>query len=144
MQTAHRSRRVREPMTWLGVCIALGVHGAVRGSVHALGVSVVGNVRGPSSAARPALEVADDIVDLQESCVNDVVFAASGRAALCLAPLVGDVDQCWRDAQMNLWIDLSGCQAVNDPGTAITMVEPKIAEELPPIDPEKLLEESMK
>src|SRR5262249_35393175 len=48
---------------------------------------------------------------------------------------------CLNDAQMSLWIDLSSCQARNDPGTAVTMVEPRALERLKPIDPERLLDE---
>jgi TonB family protein len=42
---------------------------------------------------------------------------------------------------MSLWMDLSACQARNDPSTAIAMIERRTAEKLRPIDAEKLLEE---
>jgi len=128
----------------MAVIIALVVHGAVLGTVHALGVSVLGDA-GRRAAAQKTLSAEgdeSDLADLKASCFHDGVFAASGRAALCLAPWIGDVEQCWRDAEMSLWIDLSSCQAARDPGTAIVMVEPKEVEKLDPIDPEKLLEES--
>ncbi|TMQ08029.1 MAG: TonB C-terminal domain-containing protein [Deltaproteobacteria bacterium] len=126
-------------MTWVAVAIALVVHGAILGTVHAFGLSIIteGLVgRGP---AKPSAD-ADD-AELKATCFNDAVFAISGRAAMCLAPWVHDVDQCLSDAQMSLWLDLSSCQGRADPGTAIAMVEAKAVERLKPIDPEKLLEE---
>jgi len=125
-------------MTGVSVLAALAVHGAVLGTISSLGVSFG---RGVTQAATRRVAVADD-VELRASCFDDVVFATSGRAALCFAPWIGDVDECLRDAQMSLWIDLSGCQAQRDPGTAITMIEPRVAERLTPIDPERLMDET--
>ena len=119
------------------MCVALVAHGAVLGTVHALGMSMIGGGLHARTSSRPAL--ADD-EELEASCVSDVVFATSGRAALCLAPWIADVDHCVADAQMALWLDLSSCQARNEPSTAITMLEPRLAEKLKPIDAERLLE----
>jgi TonB family protein len=115
------------------------VHGAIFGAVNVLGLSIIGT-GGFSAAATPELPPAED-VELRASCFDNAAFAASGRTAMCLAPWVGNVDDCLNDAQMSLWIDLSSCEARNDPGTAVTMVEPKALEQVKPIDPEKLLEE---
>jgi TonB family protein len=121
------------------VLAALLVHGTILGTVQALGISVLGEgLHGASRSRRPA----DDEVELKASCFGDVVFATSGRTAMCLEPWIDDVDQCLADAQMNLWMDLSSCQARNSPRTAITMVEQKLVEKLTPIDPERLLDEA--
>jgi TonB family protein len=69
------------------------------------------------------------------------MLATSGRTALCFAPWVADVEDCLSVAQMSLWMDLSSCEARNDPRTAITMLEPKTADKLTPIDAERLLED---
>jgi TonB family protein len=138
--TARRTRRVSKSTIWAASLAAIFAHGAVLGTVHALGVSVVGE--GFNAVTAPGL--GKDIppeADLKASCVGDVVFATSGRTAMCFAPWIADVDQCLSDAQMSLWIDLSSCQARNDPSTAIAMLEQKQAERLRPIDPERLLDE---
>ena len=142
MPTALRTRRrVREPRAWPSLVAALAVHGAIFGAVNVLGLSIIGT--GDHAAAiRPEPPTED--VDLKASCVDNAAFAASGRTAMCLAPWVGNVDDCLNDAQMSLWIDLSSCQARNDPGTAVTMVEPKALEQLKQIDPEKLIEDMLK
>jgi TonB family protein len=114
------------------------VHGTILGTVEALGLSRVGQALHATSPAKPA---ADDDVELKASCLGDVVFATSGRTALCFAPWVDDVDQCLADAQMWLWMDLSSCQARNDPRTAIAMVEQRTVDKLKPIDAERLLDE---
>jgi TonB family protein len=123
---------------WTAVICALVVHGAILGSVHALGVSVVGE---GFRAASPASQVMADDVEIKASCFGDVVFATSGRAAMCFAPWIDDVDRCLADAQMSLWMDLSSCQAEDDPRTAIAMVAQKTADKLKAIDPERLLDE---
>ncbi len=140
MPTALRTRRrVREPRTWPSLVAALAVHGAIFGAVNLLGLSIIGT-GGPSAAATRPQPPPED-VELKASCFDNAVFATSGRTAMCLAPWVGSVDDCLNDAQMSLWIDLSSCQARNDPGTAVTMVEPRAMERLKPIDPERLLDE---
>src|SRR4051794_31897813 len=129
MPPARRTRRVSRSTIWAAMCVALVAHGAILGTVHALGMSVIGDGLHAKRSARPAL--ADDD-DLKPSCFNDAVFATSGRAALCLAPWIADVDQCVADAQMTLWLDLSSCQARNEPSTAIAMLESRFAEKLKP------------
>jgi TonB family protein len=138
MPTARRTRRVKQSMFWAAVMAALVVHGTVLGTVHALGLSMIseGFTRGS-----PSSKLVMEEAELKTTCAGDVVLATSGRTALCLAPWVGDVDQCLADAQMSLWMDLSSCQARNDPNTAIAMIESKAADRLTPIDPERLLDE---
>jgi TonB family protein len=128
-------------MTWVAVIVALAVHGAVLGTVNALGLTMIGQGFAAGSMPRPE---PDADADLKTSCFSDVVFATSGRAAMCLAPWVGDVDKCVSEMQLNLWMDISSCQGRADPGTAITMVEPKAVEKLEMIDPERLLEENQR
>ncbi|HEX2689572.1 MAG TPA: hypothetical protein VHN14_23300, partial [Kofleriaceae bacterium] len=125
-------------MIWTAAIGAIIVHGAILGTVHALGLSMVGQGFHTASSANQA--AADDL-EIKSSCFGDTVFATSGRAALCLAPWIGDVDQCLADAQMTLWMDLSSCQAQGDPHTAVTMVEQKTVDKLKAIDPERLLDE---
>ncbi len=120
---------------------AVVVHVAVIGSVRAFGLSLIGVRRPVASTRRPAPA---DEPDLAATCAGDVALATSGRAALCFAPWIGDVDQCLADAQMSLWMDLSGCEARNDPRVAIEIVEPKLAARLPEIDAERLLEDAAK
>lgn len=135
----RRPRRVREQVSLAAVLIALGVHGVALGAVAAFGLSVIGSPLGRGGLPRPAPE--PDDVDLQASCMDNALFASSGRAAMCLAPWVRDVDQCLSEAQLNLWLDRSACQAQSEPGTAVSMIEPRAAERLKPIDPERLLDE---
>jgi len=138
MPTARRTRRVPDSTIWSAALVALIVHVGILGTVHAFGVSLVGD--GLTRGGAPRL-VAEEDVDLKPTCTGDAVFAMSGRTAMCFAPWISDVDQCLSDAQMYMWMELSSCEARNDPGTAIAMVEQKTAEKLTPIDPERLLEE---
>lgn len=131
---------MRESTIWAAVVAAVFVHGTILGSVHALGLTMVGE--GFSSRSSKPKPGDDADAELKASCTGDVMFATSGRTAMCFAPWVRDVDSCLGDAQLALWMDLSSCQARNDPSTAITMVEQKAAERLTPIDPERLLDEA--
>ncbi|HET9624536.1 MAG TPA: TonB family protein [Kofleriaceae bacterium] len=133
----RRNRRTGRSTLWAAALAAALVHIAVLGSVHALGLSLVS----PRAHAAIKKKVVDD-VDLMASCAGDVVLATSGRSALCFAPWVASVDDCLADAQMSLWMDLSSCEARNDPKTAIAMVEARTTERLATIDPEKLLEDA--
>jgi TonB family protein len=137
----RRTRRAGESRIWAAALAALVVHGTILGSVHALGFSLVGEGFGPRSSAKPRPSDAADS-ELKATCAGDAVLATSGRTAMCFAPWIRDVDECLGDAQMSLWMDLSSCQARNDPSTAISMVEQKAADKLKPIDPERLLDEA--
>src|ERR1700748_2962982 len=110
MPTSLRTRRrLREPRTWPSLVAALAVHGAIFGAVNVLGLSII-STGGSSAAATRELPPAEG-VGLRAPCSDNVIFAASGRMAMCLAPWVGNVDDCLNEAQMNLWIDRSSCQA---------------------------------
>lgn len=124
-------------MTWAAVLVALAVHGSIVVVTQVLGLTIIGPVASrPAATAPPAEEP-----ELSASCVDNAVFATSGRAALCFAPWVASVDTCLGAAELQYWMDRSSCEAARDPGTAVTMVEPRVAEKLSPIDPERLLEE---
>jgi TonB family protein len=136
----RRVRRVRESRIWVAVIAAVAAHGTILGSVHALGLSLVGDGFSARSAASARLADAD--AELKPGCAGDVMLATSGRTAMCFAPWVGDVDGCLADAQMSLWMDLSSCQARNDHSTAISMIEARAVEKLKPIDAERLMDEA--
>jgi TonB family protein len=120
------------------LAVAVAVHGGVFVLAQVLGlVWITQGVRAAMARTMPP----PDETELKASCIDNALFAASGRHAMCLAPWVSNVDQCLADAELGMYIALSGCQARNDPGTAITMIEPKAAEKLTPIDPERLLDE---
>src|ERR1041385_4848298 len=131
-------RRVRKPQTLAAVLVAVALHGGVFVTAQLFGLTWITD--GVRAALARTVPPADE-TELKASCFNNAAFTTSGRHAMCFAPWVKNVDDCLNDAQMGLWIDLSGCQARNDPGTAITMIEPRAAEKVTPIDPEKLLDE---
>lgn len=131
-------RRVRKPDILAALVVAVAVHGGVFFVAQVLGLVWI--AQGVRSAMARTVPPPDD-TELKGSCIDNAVFAASGRHAICLAPWVSNVDECLADAQLQMYIALSGCQARNDPGTAITMIEPRAAEKLTPIDPERLLDE---
>lgn len=119
------------------MCAALLVHGALIGTVHGLGLSLVGEGFGHHEHAKPGVAEAE----LATGCKADAFLASSARISICYAPWQVDVDQCIDDAQTRMWIDLSACQARNDSSIAsIAMVEPRQMDKLKPIDPEPLLE----
>lgn len=139
MPIASRTRQVRKSTIWAATAAALLAHGAVLGTVHAVGVTLLGSGINPVSPSGAL--VAEEEIDLRASCQGNVMFATSGRTALCFAPWVGDADQCLADAQMAMWMDLSSCLATRDPTTAIAMIQQQTIEQLTPIDPERLLDE---
>lgn len=140
--TVAASRRGQPSRIWAALVAALAVHAAILGSVDALGLSVLGKGGRHGEGGRRATRVAAEEIELKASCFNDAVFATSGRSALCFAPWVASVDACLHDAEMSLWLDLADCQGRREASTAISMIEPKQAEKLKPIDAEKLLDEA--
>src|SRR5882672_7519626 len=133
---ARQHRRAPESMIWTTAAVAVVVHGLVFHTVYAFGLNAPPGFRPHAHDVKRAAET-----ELKTTCAGNVALASGARFATCLAPWVSDFDQCVADQQMNLWIDLSGCMAQNDPGTAVSLVEPKQTEKLAEIDPEKLLEE---
>jgi TonB family protein len=89
----------------------------------------------------------DDVaIELTDTgCQSNAMLASTARMAMCISPLrAGDsVEQCFEDAQMMMWMEMSGCEARTMPSApvAMAMVQPREIEKLTPIDPEPLLEE---
>jgi TonB family protein len=82
-------------------------------------------------------------VDLKTTCRGDVLLATSARAAMCLAPWKTNVDECARDLEMQMWMDLSSCEGLDDSSlmsAPVALLEPAAAAKLKQIDPEPLLE----
>jgi TonB family protein len=139
MRAVGRDRRAPAASGWVAVIAALAVHGAVLGTVHAIGVAPVGGFGAVANAA--SKQDADD-PDLKSGCVSDALLAASARYTLCFGPWHDDTDACLDESYNDMWIDLSSCQARDDKGIAqVSMVEPKQAAKIKAIDPEPLLEE---
>ena len=137
----RQHRRVSKTAVWATILVAIAVHGAVLGTVHAFGLSI-GSAVSPIGTPKPELE----LVDLETSCSGDVLLATSARLAMCVAPWqAGDVGQCRDDVMMAMWMDLSGCQGAGEAIAAtaapIEVISQKALEKLTPIDPEPLLEE---
>jgi TonB family protein len=83
----------------------------------------------------------DTSVDLATSCTGDAVLGSGLRYSLCFGPWQDDPDACLRDAELNMWIDLSACRAQQSPDAiaSIAMLTPRAADKVTPIDPEPLL-----
>src|SRR5579862_7106728 len=127
----RRGRRVTPATMWVALAATIIVHGTVLGTVHALGMTVVGE----GFIKRPAHAIEEP--DLAMGCVSDAMLAASARATLCFAPWHADTDDCVMEAQTDMWIDLSSCQALNDKNIAsVSMLEQKATEKVKAIDPE--------
>ncbi|MGE0551168.1 MAG: TonB family protein [Kofleriaceae bacterium] len=122
---------------WATIGAAVLVHATVLASVQATGISLVGDSFTVKSARE---ELAAVEPGLKTSCSGDVLLAASARLSLCLTPFHDDVERCFEDAQMAMWIDLSSCTEDNGPLATIALAEPMQAEKLKAIDPEPLLE----
>lgn len=138
--TARRGRGKVSPATvWAAVLAALLVHGTVLGTVQAFDLAVVGQGMSTRHHGGLAAAVATEI---KPSCTGDALLAAGARASLCFAPWQSDVDTCLHDAQMSMYIDLSGCTSVESPVEVATISLPdqRALDKVTPIDPEPLLE----
>ena len=88
-----------------------------------------------------------DPLELKRGCAKATSAPRSlAREALCFAPWVDGAArvQCWHDNEMHYYMDLSPCvgnKAAGESPVSIAMIEPKTAEKLKAIDPEKLLED---
>ncbi|MBA3460675.1 MAG: TonB C-terminal domain-containing protein [Deltaproteobacteria bacterium] len=143
--TPARRYRVNTTTIWAAVGAALLVHAALLGTVDAWGLSMVSGglaadqQKDLTAAAEPPPEP-----ELKTTCGGDVLLATGARAAMCLAPWNADVDGCGSDTIMTMWMDLSSCQAGEAIATApISLINPRQAEKVTPIDPEQLLDEAM-
>ena len=123
--------------TWgLILAVTLGFHGSALAMMYVWSVIPEGGL-GATQPKRPELAQAE----LAPTCTGDAMLTVSARTAMCLAPWHDDADDCFYDAQMSLWMDLSSCQARNEPSaTTVGLVEQKQLNKIKPIDPEPLLE----
>src|SRR5258706_3363668 len=133
MPNAVHKRWGRSENTWAGIVAAIAVHATILGTVHAVGVKQVDGFG--------ALKQAVDEPELKSGCVGDAMLAATARYSLCLAPWQSDADACLGEARVNMWIDLSSCDARDERGIAqVAMVGQKATDQIKPIDPEPLIE----
>jgi TonB family protein len=123
---------------WASVLAALVVHGTVLGTVEALDLAVVGQ----GMSTRASTGEAAVAIELKSGCSGDAILASTARATMCFAPWRSDVDQCLADAEMAMYMDLSGCVNTEAPIEVATITLPpaRSLDKVPPIDPEPLLE----
>jgi TonB family protein len=133
----RRGRRVSPATTWTVVAFAVLVHGAVLGTVEALDLVLLG--QGMSTRDHDG-ELADARA-LRAGCRGDAWLAGGARMSLCFAPWRADTEACVEAAQLEMFMDLSSCEARDNPAVAtIAMIQPRAADRIKPIDPEPLLE----
>ena len=131
--------RHRRPRTAVAIAAALFVHVMVFVPFEGLGLFSIGRAATLGHGPRSVLAAQAELVT---TCTGDVGLASAARYALCVGPWVADVDQCLDEAFTNMWMDLSSCSAVGDPGVAVAMLDPRAIEKLKAIDPEKLVDET--
>jgi TonB family protein len=109
------------------------------GSVEGFGLNVIGE--GFSTRDRGGKP--DNVAELAPNCEADALLASSARYTMCFAPWREDTDACLTGAELEMRMDLSGCEVRRNPDSiaSIAMLEPKNSEKIVPIDPEPLLEE---
>jgi TonB family protein len=135
---SQRGNRVTPARTWAAIAAAFALHGLLLGSVHAFGISVIGEGFVPPGAKPKAEKPAPD---LAAGCHADALLAASARVSMCYAPWQADPDDCVNVAYTTMWLDMSGCDARDEKGIAeVAMLEQKQLEKVKPIDPEPLIE----
>ncbi|HSD90830.1 MAG TPA: TonB family protein [Kofleriaceae bacterium] len=140
MPIATRRGRHTPATIWAAVAAALIFHVAVLGSVEAFDLSVVGD--GFTRDHHVAAKDGADELELQTNCIADALLASSARFTICFAPWQEDPDRCLGSAELDMRIDLSSCEAQRNPDAIaqISMIEPKQADKVTPIDPEPLIE----
>jgi len=142
MPTAARHGSYRSPRpalrTWAAIAAAVIVHVLMLGTVKALDLIVVGQGMSTREGHPPAAPP-----ELATGCKGDSMLAGAARMTMCFAPWHADTDQCLQQAQLEMFMDLSSCVGQKDSGpvAAISVVDPKTAEKLTPIDPEPLIEQ---
>lgn len=121
---------------WPAIVATLVVHIAVLRYAEGLNLVGFGSVGAQSAAAAAIAE------DLEIGCVGDAVLGSSARYALCFAPWRNDTDACLDGASLDMWMDLSSCVAQRSPDAiaSISMMDPRQADKVTPIDPEPLIE----
>ncbi len=135
MSIARRRARRTSAAFWVVLGIAaLVVHATALGTVRAVGIADF-NLR---KATKPLPEARE--TELAQGCVANAYLAASARDSMCLAPWQPDAGACFDEAQNDMWLDLSACDARHMSSTEIAMIDPKQAEKIKSIDPEPLLD----
>jgi TonB family protein len=138
LRSPRSGRRVKPATTWTAIAAALALHVAVIGTVHGLGLSVIGE--GFAHGRAPTRPDSDEI-DVIASCRGDAVLAGTARMALCGAPWRTDTDDCLEDASNAMFIELSGCDVRDGKGFAtVAMLEPRQTDKVKPIELEPLVE----
>lgn len=132
--SVRRTGRHANSIAWSAIAAAIIVHGTVVGTVHGLGLSLVGN--GFSRRER-APEVAKE---LRAGCIADAVLAAGARGALCVAPWRRDVDDCLAEAQLDTLVFMSACWARDGHRQEVAMLDARPIDRFKSIDPEPLLD----
>jgi TonB family protein len=132
------ARTKRRPATThtLGLTLvaAVVVHGAVLGTVDAIGLHGFGNGQEPVALAGDA--PLEKFVLLEPTCRGDAALAAAARAVTCAGPFV-DADACLAEVRAALVAELAQC----DPMTIVDVEFVKLTpEDIASIDPEPLLE----
>jgi TonB family protein len=135
--TARRGRRATPAAIWAAVVATLVVHVAVLGTVDAFDLANFGQSGMSTRKMEEALAT-----ELKSNCLGDAMLASSARATLCFAPWRADTDQCLYDAQMTMYIEMSGCVETGDSVAvaAISLPSQKELDKVTPIDPEPLIE----
>ncbi len=137
MRNAARSgRRIAPSTIWLTLVVAFVSHAALLGTVEALDLVAWGRPVSVSAATFREEET------LKTSCVGDTMLGSTARYSLCFAPWRNDTDACLVTAELEMRMDLSACVAMRSPDAiaAISMLEPRQADKVTPIDPEPLIE----
>lgn len=139
---AARHGRTTTAPAWVGIlAVTFAVHAVAVIAVYGLDlIPDFSPIPEADAAAMHAAAVPD--VELSPTCTGDALLAMSARAAMCLAPWREDQDDCLYDARMSMYLDVSTCQARNEPAaTTIGLVEQKQIEKVKPIDAERLMDE---
>jgi TonB family protein len=116
---------------------AIAVHAALVGTVHGLGLSLVG---GGIASHEPESVAKEPAKDLVASCRGDALLAGAGRVAMCGAPWRDDRDACLDKAYLDTMIDVSSCDARDLAIAPLAMVQARALEHVREIDPEPLLD----
>ncbi len=82
-----------------------------------------------------------DDLELESGCVGDAMLGSTLRYSLCFAPWMADADACLSAAELDMYMDLSACEAHSpDAVASVAMLDKRQADKVTPIDPEPLLE----
>src|SRR5262245_21896372 len=133
MTTAAASRgRRTSPATMAAIVTGvLAFHASVLVSVD-VDSMIANRGLGAKGKTKPLAEPED----LKVSCMGDAILASSMRYSLCFAPWQNSPDTCLVNAELDMRIDFSACQAQQSPDAiaSIAMLEPRAADKVTPID----------